>query len=85
MNTYLTNSVNTGDLVIINTYDEPNNRRTTFRDVLVNKFYAKLQYSGTWASRCSYQLVAIAGKGVIYENIKPRYSSTGINTSLVMR
>lgn len=63
------------DILVLNTWDEPNNRRTTFRDELVNNFGAKLQYSSTWGSRCSYLLVAVKGKGALHENIKPRYTT----------
>jgi hypothetical protein len=72
------------DILILNTWDEPNNNRTVFRDELVNSFKAGLQYSSVWAFRCSYQLIASKGKGVIYESIMPSYSYKGIQTTLIM-
>lgn len=82
LNTFL-NTFQTGDILVLNTNDEPNNRRTTFRDILVNSFYAKLQYSSIWEARCSYQLIAVCGKGNIYEAIEPRYSDS-IRTTLYL-
>lgn len=73
---------NNGDMLVLNTYDEPLVNRSVFTNELKNSFYARLQDSAVWESRCSYQLIAVKGKGVIYENIKPRYSLTGINTTL---
>lgn len=73
---------NTGDMLILNTYDEPLNNRSVFQTELKNNFYAQLQDSPVWDYRCSYQLIAVKGKGVIYESIKPRVSAVGIHTSM---
>ena len=73
---------NAGDMLVLTTQDEPLNNRTVFQAELKNNFYAQLQDSAVWAFRCSYQLIAVKGKGVIYENIKPPASATGINTSM---
>ncbi len=73
-----------GDILILNTFDEPLNNRSVFQSELKNSFNAALQDSSIWESRCSYQLIAVKGKGVIYENIKPRYSANGINTTLYL-
>lgn len=73
---------NTGDIMILNTFDEPNQNKNVFADELKNSFFAQLQDSAVWAFRCSYQLIAVKGKGVIYENIKEPGSSNGIETSL---
>jgi hypothetical protein len=78
--TYL-QTFNTGDILVLNTHDEPDANRTVFRNELVNNFYAGLQYSSVWATRCSYQLIAVKGKGRIYEAIEPRFSNS-IITSL---
>jgi hypothetical protein len=74
----------TYDMLILNTWDEPLNNRSVFQTELKTSFLAKLQDSSVWASRCSYQLIAVKGKGVIYEHIKPRYSANGINTTLYL-
>lgn len=75
---------NANDILVLNTYDEPLNNRGVFQSELINSFKAGLQTSPVWASRCSYQLIASKSKGVIYENIKPRYSPVGINTTLYL-
>lgn len=81
--TYL-QSFSTGDMLVLNTYDEPNNRRNTFRNELVNNFYAELQFSNVWEFRCSYILIAVKGRGLLYESIKPRYHTTGHSTTLYL-
>lgn len=73
-----------GDILILNTNDEPNNRRTTFRNELINNFYAGLQYSNVWEHRCSYMLIAVKNKGLLYESIKPRYHTTGHYVTLYL-
>lgn len=81
LNTYL-QGFNNNDILVLTTYDEPNRNRTTFRDTLINDFGAQLQNSGTWASRCSYLLIASKSKGPIVEKIQPRFSARGIEESL---
>lgn len=77
VNSFL-NTFNDGDLVVINTHDEPNNNRGQFKTNLINNFGARLQDSSVWESRCSYILVAVKGrKTPIYEQLRPRYTTGG--------
>lgn len=73
-----------GDILVLNTFDEPYNNRGVFSSYLTSAFKSNLQSSPIWASRCSYQLIASKNKGLIYESIKPRYSPVGINTTVYM-
>jgi len=84
LDTYL-NTFDDGDLMILNTNDEPNNNRGVFQTNLVNNFGANLQSSGVWASRISYMLISIKGKpNPIYETIEARYGDS-IRTTLWLR
>ena len=68
MNLFLT-SFERGDLLVMNTYDEPNLRRGYFTNTLINDFNAQLTSSITY--RCGYVLVAVKGYGVYYESVVP--------------
>lgn len=84
LNTYL-GTFNDGDLMVLNTNDEPNNNRGVFQSTLINDFGANLQTSGVWASRVSYMLISIKGKpNPIYEAIEARYGDS-IRTTLWLR
>lgn len=71
-----------GDLLILNTYDEPDTNRTNFRNTLINKFGATKLYSG-WEYRGSYQLISICDYGPVYEQVIPRYRN-GIQTTVYL-
>lgn len=81
--TYL-QTFNTYDVLVLNTYDEPNNARAAFKSELITSFGAKLQDSADWGFRCSYQLIASKNRGVIYEGIHPPASAISINTTLYL-
>ena len=68
--TYL-QTFSVGDMLILNTFDEPLNNRGTFKNELISSFGANLQDSPNWTFRCSYVLVAVKGRKVLYENITP--------------
>jgi hypothetical protein len=65
MNTFLNNML-TGDLLVMTTYDEPQNNTSYFSANLTNNFGATL--NGSIGYRYCYVLVASKGKGVIYEH-----------------
>ena len=64
-----------GELMIMNTYDEPNRNATRFRDILTDKFGSKIEafrLSSQLTSRDSRLLVSICGSSIpIFEEIKP--------------
>lgn len=68
--TYL-QTFSVGDMLILNTFDEPLNNRGTFKNELINNFNAALQDSPNWTFRCSYVLVAVKGRKVLYEKVAP--------------
>jgi hypothetical protein len=65
MNTFLTN-MSFGQLLVLTTYDEPDNNKSFFNTNLKNNFGATMIDS--LAFRYCYLLVAVKGKGVIYED-----------------
>jgi hypothetical protein len=75
----------TGDVLVLNTNDEPNFRRGTFSGELTQSFGSKLQSSETWEHRCSYILIARKGKGAIYESVGPRFNTVSNCVTLYMR
>jgi len=64
-----------GEMLILNTYDEPNRNSSVFADVLQNKFGSKIEAfrsSGQLSSRDSRLLVSICGSKIpLFEQIKP--------------
>lgn len=81
--TYL-NTFSTGDILILNTNDEPNNNRGVFSGYLTSAFKSKLQSSPLWESRCSHLLVAAKDRGVIFEDVQARYDTKGIDVTLYL-
>lgn len=65
LNTFLTN-MSFGHLLVLTTYDEPNNNKSYFNTNLKNNFGATM--IDNLAFRYCYLLVAVKGKGVIYED-----------------
>lgn len=65
-----------GDMLILNTWDEPfNNAEAYLYSTLVTDFKSKINtYLRT--SRDMHLLIAIKGKGVIYEEYRTRYSNS---------
>lgn len=81
--TYL-QTFNANDILVLNTADEPNLNRETFKAELENSFYAQLQSDPRWESRSSYVLVASKNKGVIFEELQARYDDRGVDATLYM-
>lgn len=71
-----------GDMLVLTTWDEPQNNKNIFENELINSFGSTLQYSPDWSFRCSYQLVSIKGQAPILEEIKPVGSATGIENTI---
>lgn len=72
MNTFLTNMA-TGDLLVMTTYDEPDNNKSFFSANLRDNFGSKL-ITNTWEFRSVYLFVSIKGKiNPIYERYEGRY------------
>ena len=69
LNTFLVNTVKTGDLIIINTTDEPSNN-AGYKATLESSFFAE---HTTFGYRSNYLLIAIKGVERIYE----KYNSSG--------
>jgi hypothetical protein len=65
MNTFL-NNMKIGELLVMTTYDEPSNNSNYFNTNLISNFGATL--INNLAFRYCYLLVAVKGKGVIYED-----------------
>lgn len=65
-----------GEMLILNTWDEPNNRRTTLTPELRDQFGSRIyDYQANWAFRDMHLLIAIKGKGIIYEEHRTRYAN----------
>jgi hypothetical protein len=64
-----------GELMILNTYDEPNRNASRFYDTLQDKFGSKIrtfESSGQLSSRDTRLIVSICGSSIpIFEEIKP--------------
>ena len=75
MNTFLTNVVS-GDLLVITTWDEPNNNKNYFSQNLIDNFGSRL-IGNSWEFRSEYLLVAVKGKKLpIYERYGARYQQS---------
>jgi ligand-binding sensor domain-containing protein len=65
-----------GDLLVLNTWDEPYNNSVTYlNSELTNNFRSSIS-SFTRDFRDMHLLIAIKGKGVIYEEHRRRYSNS---------
>lgn len=75
MNTFITN-ISTGDLLVISTWDEPNNNKGYFSQNLIDNFGCKL-IGNVWEFRSTYLLVAVKGKKApILERYGARYQQS---------
>jgi hypothetical protein len=81
--TYL-QTFSVGDMLILNTFDEPLNNRGVFQNELITNFGATLQGSANWTFRCSYVLVAVKGRKVLYENVTPGSGLRGPRATLYL-
>lgn len=74
-----------GEMLVLNTWDEPNNRRTQLAPTLRDSFGSKIyDYQAQWAFRDMHLLIAVKGKGLIYEEYRTRYAN-GIKFSGYLR
>ena len=72
-------SFNIGEMLILTTHDEPNNRRTTLAPELRENFGSRIyEFQSNWEHRDAHLLISIKGEGVIFEDHKPRYNSDPI-------
>ena len=62
-----------GDMLILNTYDEPNQRTTPFSDLLISEFGSNLEYyRNRWSFRDAHLLISIKGSSSpIFEAHRP--------------
>ena len=75
MNTFLTNVV-AGDLLVISTWDEPNNNKNYFSQNLIDNFGSQL-IGNTWDFRSEYLFVGVKGRRFpIYERYGARYQAS---------
>jgi len=75
MNTFITN-ITIGDLLVISTWDEPNNNKNYFSQNLIDNFGCTL-IGNSWEGRSQYLLVAVKGKKApIYERYGARYQQS---------
>jgi hypothetical protein len=69
-------SFQTGDLLVLNTWDEPlNNASTYLYPVLITDFSSRIN-TYTRDFRDMHLLISVKGKGVIYEEQRRRYSNS---------
>lgn len=64
-----------GDLLISNTWDEPNNNSSYFTAKFRDNFYSNV-LSFTREHRDMHLLIAVKGRGLIYEEHRRRYSNS---------
>ena len=76
-------SFQVGDLLILNTYDEPNNRRGVFANFLRDNFASNIRgYQWQWTSRDMHLLVSFRGAvAPLFEDHRPSPEG-GITTSI---
>jgi len=70
-------SFNSGDLLVLTTWDEPNTGRLVISPTLKSSFGSKIEeFRKDWSFRDMHLLVAVKDQGVIFEQHRPRYSDS---------
>lgn len=71
------NGFSNGDLMILNTWDEPFTNRTVLAPTLRDSFGSRIYtWQSTWDFRDMHLLIAVKGRGVIFEEFRTRYSNS---------